>query len=72
MASCSEIDEADDDADFEGSVGQALALLNGALLSEIGSSAVPGTALAEVIAQLGNDADRIDSIYLRVVARASR
>ena len=61
-------DEEADVPDFSGTVSQALALLNGQLVGQ-GSRAVPGSALDEILAKPGTDADRLDALALRVLSR---
>lgn len=53
--------------EFEGTIPQALLLLNGSLTNN-GVTPIPGTALAEVMA-LENDSDRIESLYMRSLSR---
>jgi len=61
-------DEESDDADHDGSIPQALFLLNGAFLNT-SARAVPGSALAEVMALPGDDEAKIRSLYLRTLSR---
>jgi len=63
-----DVDEDEDQPDFEGTVAQALSLLNGSLVGG-GTSSLPGSALAQVLAQAGSDADRIEALYLRTLSR---
>ena len=63
-----DVDEEGDQADFEGTVAQALTLLNGKLTVG-GSSGLPGGALAQVLALPGGDAAKVDALYLRTVSR---
>jgi hypothetical protein len=63
-----EVDEVDDVPDFSGTVTQALSLLNGAIVGH-GSRAVPGSALADVIAKNPTDDGAIEALTLRVLAR---
>jgi hypothetical protein len=60
-------EQADDDQ-FDGTIPQALMLLNGRL-TNAGSSAVPGAALAEILAMPGDDAARVEALYLRTLSR---
>jgi hypothetical protein len=64
-----DVDESSDQIDFEGTIAQALTLLNG---SEVGGgvSAIPGGALDAILKQPGSDADRIAALYRRTIARA--
>ncbi len=65
-----DVDEDADSPSYEGTVSQALALLNGSLVG-IGSSAVPGSALEEILdSAAGTDAQRIEKLYLRTVGRS--
>lgn len=61
-------DEEDDEVDYSGTITQALALLNGALVAQ-SSRALPGSALAELVAGPGTDAEKLDALALRVLAR---
>jgi len=54
--------------DFEGTIPQALLLLNNGLTNGT-ISPVPGSALAEVLSMPGSDADKITSLYLRTLSR---
>jgi uncharacterized protein DUF1549/uncharacterized protein DUF1553 len=63
-----DVDEEFDQTDFEGTISQALALLNGRLVGG-GTSDVPGSALDKILAQPGTDADKIGALYLRTVSR---
>jgi hypothetical protein len=63
-----DVDEEFDQTDFEGTISQALALLNGRLVGG-GTSDVPGSALDKIIAQPGTDADKIAALYLRTLSR---
>jgi hypothetical protein len=62
-------DETSDAIDFEGTIAQALTLLNGAEVGG-GISAIPGGALDAVLRQPGSDADKIATLYRRTIARA--
>ncbi len=62
-------EEADADGDHEGTIPQALFLLNGALGAAGASAAIPGAALGEVLAGPGTDAQRIEALYLRALSR---
>ena len=63
-----DVDEEFDRDAFEGTMLQALTLLNGSLVGS-GARALPGSALADVLAMPGSDVDRIDRLYLRTVSR---
>jgi hypothetical protein len=63
-----DVDEEFDQTDFEGTISQALALLNGRLVGG-GTSSVPGSALAQILSRPGTDADKIEALYLRTVSR---
>jgi hypothetical protein len=56
------------DDQFNGTIPQALFLLNGLLVGG-GSSAIPGAALREVLAMPGGDDVKIRSLYLRTLSR---
>jgi hypothetical protein len=63
-----DVDETTDQIDFDGTISQALTLLNG---SEVGGgvSAIPGGALDAILRRPGTDADRIMLLYRRTIAR---
>lgn len=61
-------DEEDDEPDYSGTVSQALALLNGALVAQ-GSRALPGSATAALVSGPGTDAEKVDALAVRVLAR---
>jgi len=63
-----DVDEEFDQTDFEGTISQALALLNGRLVGG-GTSDVPGSAIDRIVAGAGTDADKIEALYLRTVSR---
>ncbi len=63
-----DVDEEADTSDYEGTVTQALTLLNGNLTG-YGSRAIPGAALTSVLAAKTSDADVADELYLRVLSR---
>lgn len=63
-----DVDEEDSDDDFDGTIAQALMLLNGRL-TNTGVTAVPGTALSEVLALPGGDDVKIRALYLRALSR---
>jgi hypothetical protein len=63
-----DVDEEFDQTDFEGTVSQALALLNGRLVGG-GTSDVVGSAIDRILAQPDSDKDKIEALYLRTVSR---
>jgi hypothetical protein len=63
-----DVDEEADAPDYEGTVAQALTLLNGNLTG-YGSRAIPGSALTSVLATKTSDGDVVDDLYLRVLSR---
>jgi len=63
-----DVDEEPDDTDEDGSIPQALFLLNGGPLNNA-VRAVPGSALEEVLALPGGDEEKIRSLYLRTLSR---
>jgi Protein of unknown function (DUF1549)/Protein of unknown function (DUF1553) len=63
-----DVDEDAEQSDFEGTVAQALSLLNGALVGG-GTSSVPEGALDRILAAPGSDADKVTALYLRTVSR---
>lgn len=64
-----DVDESFDQIDFEGTIAQALTLLNGPEVGG-GTSAIPGGALDAILKQPGSDADKITLLYRRTIARA--
>lgn len=64
-----DVDEESDAPDYDGSIPQALFLLNGAFVNS-SARAIPGSALAEVMALAGDDDEKIKSLYLRTLSRA--
>ncbi|MFS8072034.1 MAG: DUF1553 domain-containing protein, partial [Byssovorax sp.] len=63
-----DVDEESDEADYDGSIPQALFLLNGGFVNS-SARAIPGSALAEVLALPGGDDEKIQSLYLRTLSR---
>jgi hypothetical protein len=66
-----DVDEESAETDYEGTIAQGLALLNGNLVAT-GASDLPGSALAEVLAMPGDaaqDPSRIEALYVRVLSR---
>jgi hypothetical protein len=63
-----DVDEETDAPDFEGSISQALFLMNGGFLNG-NDHAAPGSALARIFDGPGSDADKITALYLRTLSR---
>ena len=63
-----DVDEEFEQKEFEGTIPQALMLLNGALTNK-STTPIPGTTLAEVMAMPGEDASKIEALYLRTFSR---
>jgi hypothetical protein len=63
-----DVDEEFEQKEFEGTIPQALMLLNGGLTNR-GVSPIPGTALSDVMAMPGGDDAKIESLYLRTLSR---
>ncbi len=63
-----DVDEEFEQKEFEGTIPQALMLLNGNLVNS-GATPIPGTALADVLALPGGDDAKIESLYLRTLSR---
>lgn len=63
-----DVDEDFEQKSFEGTISQALMLLNGTLVG-VGSTAIPGGALDEVLGASPDDDKRITSLYLRTLSR---
>lgn len=61
-------EEADHEGEFDGTIGQALATMNGNAFSR-GSRALPGTALADLLAWTTDDTARVRALFLRVLSR---
>ena len=64
-----DVDEEAAEEDYEGTIPQALLLLNGALTTAGSSAAIPGTALGDALAKGGSDAEVIEALYLRSLSR---
>ena len=62
-------DEDDDEPDYSGTISQALALLNGALVAQ-GDRALPGSTVADIVRAAGTDSAKVDLLALRVLGRA--
>jgi hypothetical protein len=63
-----DVDEDSDQSDYAGTIAQGLALLDGSVVAT-GASALPGSALAEVLAMPGDDVPKIEELYLRTLSR---
>ncbi len=63
-----DVDEESDQGDYVGTIAQGLALLDGSVVAT-GASVLPGSALAEVLAMPGDDAPKIEELYLRTLSR---
>jgi hypothetical protein len=69
-----DVDEDTDQSDYEGTIAQGLAMLDGSLVAT-GASTLPGGALAEVLAAsgdgsaAGSDEAAIEALYLRTLSR---
>ena len=64
-----DVDEESDQSDYEGTIAQGLALLDGSVVATGASLASGGSALAEVLAMPGTDAQKIEALYLRTLSR---
>lgn len=63
-----DVDEEFEQKDFEGTIPQALLLLNGNITNR-SVTPIPGTALADVLSMPGGDGAKIESLYLRTLSR---
>jgi len=63
-----DVDEEFEQKDFEGTIPQALLLLNGGLVNR-SVTPIPGTALADVLGMNGSDAQKIEALYMRTLSR---
>jgi hypothetical protein len=63
-----DVDEEFEQKDFEGTIPQALLLMNGPMVSNA-ATPLPRTAMAEILAMPGDDAQKIEAMYLRTVSR---
>lgn len=63
-----DVDEEFDRPTYEGTITQALLQLNGRLIAG-GSTALPGSAVANVARAEASDAQRVESLYLRTLSR---
>jgi hypothetical protein len=61
-------DEVADEPDYSGTITQAFALLNGALVKQ-GSRALPGSTASDVANGKGTDAEKVDALTMMVLAR---
>jgi hypothetical protein len=66
-----DVDEESAAADYEGTIAQALALLDGSVVTT-GASVLPGSSLAAVLAAPGDDTAKIESLYVRALSRMPR
>ena len=64
-----DVDEEAAEEDYEGTIPQALMLLNGALTAAGTSASIPGAALRDALAKGGSDAEVIEALYLRSLSR---
>ncbi len=63
-----DVDEEFEQKDFEGTIPQALLLLNGGIVNT-SVTPIPGTALADTLTMPGSDAQKIETLYLRTLSR---
>jgi hypothetical protein len=63
-----DVDEEFEQKDFEGTIPQALMLLNGGLVNR-SVTPIPGTALADVLDIPGADSQKVEALYLRTLSR---
>lgn len=63
-----DVDEEFEQKDFEGTIPQALLMLNGGIVNT-SVAPIPGTALADTLAMPGTDAQKIEALYLRTLSR---
>lgn len=63
-----DVDEESDAPDYEGTISQALALLDGSVVGT-GARVLPGSALGDVLSAPGDDASKIEALYLRTLSR---
>jgi hypothetical protein len=62
-------DENMEQKDFEGTIPQALMLLNGGLVNGGANAAIPGIALRNVLESNTTDAQKVEMLYLRTLSR---
>jgi hypothetical protein len=63
-----DVDEEFEQKDFEGTIPQALLMLNGGIVNT-SVTPIPGTALADILTMPGTDAQKIDALYMRTLSR---
>ena len=63
-----DVDEESDAPSYEGTIAQALVQLNGRLVAG-GSTALPGTAVAEIARGSMSDTQKVEALYLRALSR---
>lgn len=63
-----DVDEEFEQKDFEGTIPQALLMLNGGIVNT-SVMPIPGSALADTLAMPGSDAQKIEALYLRTLSR---
>jgi hypothetical protein len=63
-----DVDEEMEKKEYEGTIPEALLLMNGSLAHNA-VSAIPGAALSKVLAMQGGDAKKIEELYLRTLSR---
>jgi hypothetical protein len=63
-----DVDEETDETDYPGTIAQALALLDGSVVGT-GTRLLPGGALADALGTPGDDAAKIQTLYLRTLSR---
>jgi len=63
-----DVDEENDEPDYSGTVSQALALLNGALVGQ-SARALPGSMVSDLEKSAGTDAEKVDLLAVRVLSR---
>jgi len=68
MAFLFDVDEEPEDTGYQGTIAQALMLLNGRLVNGT-ASLIPGDALATILAERKGDAAAIEALYLRTLSR---
>jgi hypothetical protein len=68
MAFLFDVDEQPDDTVYQGTIPQALMLLNGRLVNG-GASVIGGDALASILAERAGDAAAIEALYQRTLSR---
>lgn len=63
-----DVDEESDEPEYDGTIAQALTLLNGSVTGT-GARLLPGGALADVLAAPGDDASKVEALYVRTLSR---